>query len=547
MHALDYMKVLFLALLGAAFIAVEVWFFTSVFTAIKDQQEFSFFFALHLIERLLAMVFLSCLSMLFFSNFVTALSTLYLSSDMELLLVSPLKQRTIFLSKFAETMWNSSVPIVIFTFPILASYGYSFEAPKSFYLLAFLTTFLFIFVPAGFGVSLTMALVTFFRARKVHQIFTFLGLIFAVTLVILLRLLKPERLVNPSETDDLSVLIKSFTLPAWGFIPSTWAMKSTVAALGSDPAAYGWNMGLLALGSILSVGAAVLLAHKIFISGWIKSKETRHSPGKQTGVRMERFLEFILKRLSPQSRALLKKDIIVFLREPSQWSQLFLLGALVVIYLFNIKFLPENPLYITSTITVKNLLSWLNLGLAGFVLSAIALRFVFPSVSLEGKAFWCIGSSPVHYGRFLWIKFVLYGIPLFIFAELLSVLSNLLLGVDRFILYLSLVSIFFITMALTGLGVGLGALYPRFRLKNPARIALSSGGILFMILSFFYIGIVLWLEALPVYHFFLWKAFGHEMPLRQDALYLLGVLLASILATLVPMVLGKRAISRLEI
>jgi ABC-2 type transport system permease protein len=53
----------------------------------------------------------------------------------------------------------------------------------------------------------------------------------------------------------------------------------------------------------------------------------------------------------------------------------------------------------------------LNVGLAAFVLSAIAARFVFPAVSTEGEAFWIIQAAPVALKTFLWIKFFLYAIP----------------------------------------------------------------------------------------------------------------------------------------
>ena len=48
---------------------------------------------------------------------------------------------------------------------------------------------------------------------------------------------------------------------------------------------------------------------------------------------------------------------------------------------------------------VKNFYAFLNLGLAGFVMATVAVRFVFPAVSAEGAAFWIIRTAPISLSR----------------------------------------------------------------------------------------------------------------------------------------------------
>jgi ABC-2 type transport system permease protein len=143
------------------------------------------------------------------------------------------------------------------------------------------------------------------------------------------------------------------------------------------------------------------------------------------------------------------------------------------------------------------------MGLAGFVLSAIAVRFVFPAVSLEGRSFWIIRSSPVRMKDFLWCKFWIALIPLLFLSVFLIVVSNYLLKVTPFMMALSTVTIAFITMGITGLGVGIGAVYPKFEFENVAKISSGYGGIIFMIFAMAFIGAVVMLEALPVYMIFM--------------------------------------------
>ena len=73
------------------------------------------------------------------------------------------------------------------------------------------------------------------------------------------------------------------------------------------------------------------------------------------------------------------------------------------------------------------LISFLNLGLAGFVLAAVAARFLFPSVSLEGRQMWLLRSSPLDLRAMLWSKYWIGTVPLLVLALLITVVTNWLL------------------------------------------------------------------------------------------------------------------------
>jgi ABC-2 type transport system permease protein len=69
----------------------------------------------------------------------------------------------------------------------------------------------------------------------------------------------------------------------------------------------------------------------------------------------------------------------------------------------------------------------------GFVLATVAVRFVFPMVSAEGRAFWLIRKSPVAMHDFLWSKFWTGFVPVLLLTETLTVAANELLDVDPFL------------------------------------------------------------------------------------------------------------------
>jgi len=129
-------------------------------------------------------------------------------------------------------------------------------------------------------------------------------------------------------------------------------------------------------------------------------------------------------------RELLLKEIRVFFRDTTQWSQLILLGVLVVVYVYNIKFLPLTGPGITFFLV--NIVPFLNLALAGFVLASIAARFIFPAVSLEGRTLWLLRSSPMRVRDLLWAKYWVGTVPLLVLALGIVGVTNHLLQVSSF-------------------------------------------------------------------------------------------------------------------
>jgi ABC-2 type transport system permease protein len=140
------------------------------------------------------------------------------------------------------------------------------------------------------------------------------------------------------------------------------------------------------------------------------------------------------------------------------------------------------------------------MGLALFVLTAITARFAYPAVSMEREAFWLVKSSPLSLKAFLWIKFFIYYFPLLILTEALIVATNILLSVTPFMMMLSTVTVFFVVPGIVAMGIGLGAAYPDFKAENPTQTVTSFGGLIFMIVSAAYIGLVILIEAGPVYN-----------------------------------------------
>jgi ABC-2 type transport system permease protein len=445
----------------------------------------------YLLRAGLSWLFLTFLSFLAFSGVVTALSTFFLSDDLRLLLAAPVASHRLFYARFVRTLVHASWMVVVFLVPLLLGIGLARCAPASFYALAVLTIVPFSIIPVALGSALTLLLVNVFPARRARDILMLMGLFFAASIVILLRYIRPERLMHVESLPDITAFFSTLQSPITPLLPSFWAGETLFASLqgGRDVLHLGvlWTTALML---VIVVGAAYERWH---FAGFSNAQEAR----KARFTRLQG-LDRLAHRLplSVVRRHLLIKDVKVFLRDVSQWSQLLLLLALVLVYLYNFRVLDLERIPFMGGV-VKNVYAFVNLAMAGLVMATVAVRFVFPAVSAEGAAFWIIRTAPVSMRDYLWSKFWIGLVPVLALSEGLTVAANDLLGVDPFLKVMAGVAIIFMSFALVGLATGLGARYPRFTADNASQVAGSFGGIAFMVMAVLFVLITIALTGWP--------------------------------------------------
>jgi ABC-2 type transport system permease protein len=540
----DGLKTGVLLLLGAAFWTFLFTVSFRVLTYFRSIEGLGDLLAL----RLLSMVLLTFFSILVFSNVVTSLSTFYLSGELEPLHAAPVPIEKIFRAKFAETVVDSSWMTVIYGLPVFLAYGAVFKTGAIYYGGLLLTIIPFLIIPAALGVIVTMLLVSAFPARRARDVLVLLGLLFFVALYVLFRMLRPERLVDPDAFPTLVSYLTALQGPVSPFIPSAWAAETLSPLLRGGTA--GALFYLLMLWSTALAGIVIgeWVCERIYYGGWTRSQEGRRAMLSRSSV-AEAFFRLAVLPFRGRTRAIVRKDITLFFRDTSQWSQLFLLLALVAVYIYSFKLLPleRAPM---PTFFLQNLISFLNLGMVGFVTSAVAVRFVFPAVSLEGESFWIIRSSPLPLVDFLRAKFWSAFVPLLILSEVLIVLSNVLLKVPAFMMAVGIVTVLLMTFGVAALGIGIGAVFPRFRHQNVAQIPTGFGGIVYMLLTMLFIGTVILLEAWPVYRIFVYSISHRPVSIITWVLIcasFLLVLAINVLAVILPLRIGLKRLLQREI
>jgi ABC-2 type transport system permease protein len=167
------------------------------------------------------------------------------------------------------------------------------------------------------------------------------------------------------------------------------------------------------------------------------------------------------------------------------------------------------------------------------------VRFVFPSVSSEGAAFWIVRSAPIGLRDFLWSKFWIGLVPVLVLTEALTIVGNYLLGVDPFLAAIAPIVVLFMSLALVGLATGLGARYPRFAADSATQVAGSYGGIAFMVMAVLFVLLIVALVGWPssVYLFHQVR----RLPLGRPQLFnMYGCFLAAAAISLATWWMGMR-------
>jgi len=491
-----------------------------------------------LAAKLLGLVLISFLCLLLLSNVITALSTFFLARDLDLLVGAPVDWLAVYGAKLTETLVNSSWMVVLMAIPIFTAYGIAYDGGWWYPLVALATIIPFLVIPAALGAMLTLLLVNIFPARRTRDLLSVLAVIAAAGVVLAFRLIRPERLARPEGFRSLVDFLAVLRTPASTWLPSGWVQSALFGWLRYQPDALPFYLLWSTAAALVAIGA--ILHWTLYSAGYSKSQE---GAGRTT-VRETRKQSAFLQAFPATRRELVLKEIHTFMRDATQWSQLILLVILVIVYVFDIRYLPLHGEGITFFLA--NIIPFLNLILAGFVLASIAARFLFPSVSLEGRTWWLLKASPLSMRDLLWAKFWVGTVPLLALAIAIVFTTDVLLQVSEFMTAVSIGTITLLTFAIAGLAIGAGTFFPQFDTENAAQIPTSFGGLIFMMTAISLIGIVIVLEARPVYSYLSATAFGTPIDPTGMIYGFAAAAVLCIAATLLPIRLAERRLIALE-
>src|SRR3954452_25311257 len=490
--------------------------------------------------ELLGIILVGFFSILLLSNIITALSSFFLARDLDLLVAGPVDWLTLYGAKLIETLVHSSWMVVLMAIPMFGAYGVVYQGGPFFPLLVVGTFLPFLIIPTVLGSALTLILVNVFPARRTRDILSVIAVLAAGGVVLLFRVVRPERLARPEGFRSLVEFVTVLRTPTSPFLPSEWVQRAVLSWLQERPSLL--PVYLLWTTAAASFVLGALLHWKLYPIGFSKAQESGERWARGGGF--GRLGRKLFSPLGIVRRELVLKELRLFFRDTTQWSQLILLTVLVIVYVFNIKYLPLKGEGVTFFLV--NVIPFLNLVLAGFVLASVAARFIFPSVSLEGRTLWLLRSSPLSVHQLLWAKFWVGTLPLLILALGIVGVTDALLQVSDFMFAVSVMTIAMMTLALCGMALGFGTLFPQFETENAAQIPTSFGGLVFMIAAIGLIAGVVVLEARPVYSYLSARLYGTPTSPMEMVFGFGAAAVLCVVATIVPVGIAKRRLEAVE-
>jgi ABC-2 type transport system permease protein len=289
------------------------------------------------------------------------------------------------------------------------------------------------------------------------------------------------------------------------------------------------------------------LVGRFFFGSWTAALSSRAARfQRQAIVRRQRHRKpELLERLanllhpwSPPAAALVLKDARLFWRDPAQWIQFMIFFGLLCIYVINLRnvaFNFQNPFW-------ETMISYLNLAASSLTLSTLTTRFVFPQFSLEGRLLWLVGLAPIGVQKVLLQKFWTSCFATTVITVSLMITSSMMLHQPWLRVGFFAVAIALMSATLSGLAVGLGALFPNFKEDNPSKIVSGFGGTLCLVASFLYITLFVTCVALPD----LARVSKFSWPIPTLLPYCVALIL-SLCVMLFPLLLATRRVKNLEI
>lgn len=423
--------------------------------------------------------------MIFLSASVSALGSLYLSKDLDITLSAPLSSTEFLLGKTLDVGISVSWMVIIFSVPALLALGSFYHGGPVFMVAAPLLCVTFFALAVSLGVITAILFAAVLPSEKSRPV---LIALFLLSLGLFLMVMNgiSEGASLPG-ADPITLLTEATALGSNPWLPSTHCARALTGLLKHD-----YLIPALAtiecIGALSLLGFCMRMAHAhLYERGLSRTGQTRgffriHSRSAQQIARL------LFPFSSSVTRAIMAKEYKVFSRDLTHTVQLGLLLGITFVYLYNYQLLQGPSRMSEDVVAVWNIFLLLsNIALGSLVITSICSRFVFPSVSLEGTAFWLIQAAPLSLRELLRAKFKSWLLPISCIGGVVFISGAMALNAELPLVLASCAAGVIICHGLVGLGIGFGALFSQFDWEHSTQLSTSIGNFIFMLSSMLFL------------------------------------------------------------
>lgn len=442
---------------------------------------------------LLFSVMLTALSiMIYLSSAVSALGSLFMSKDLDLIASAPITPTQFLLSKTLEVGISVSWMVGVFALPALLAFGVFYEAGSLFIIAAPLVCALFLAMAVTLGMTTALIFAALIPSEQARPLFFSLFLLALGTSILLTQGLSDQTpLISADPARNLQHLTSR---AAQSWLPTTHCARAITALLRGDIILPLW-VAMEGLGILSALALCLRLTFSLLYDRGLARARQTHALFRIHSRTAQRLSRLLLPFSRASTRAIITKEYKIFSRDLTHTVQLILLLGITFVYLYNYQML-QGPSNVSEDVMAvwRIFLLLSNIALGSLVITSICSRFVFPSVSLEGQSFWLLQSAPVSIHDVLKAKFRSWSIPVSCIGGVVFISGAMALNAEGPLVLASCAAGIIICHGLVGLGIGLGAFFSQFEWEHSTQISTSLGSFIFMITSV----IVLSLTMVPL-------------------------------------------------
>jgi len=469
---------------------------------------------------------------IFFTGLSNAISTLFTSTNLPLLLSAPIKRKTIFNYKLLEGIFINSYIYFFVGIPIFIAYGIAFEVNPFFYLAVILVSASILLIPTALSFLISMFVIKIMPAKRAKDLAGAVNGIIFIAIWLGFNFIKVSSFdrssvdFNPASMD---VLKKVGNNIIFNLSPTELGEKVLINTVNNQ-----YLEALISLVPLFLITAVVYflcvsMAENIYYSGWSSFQETITKDKGKKDIRLKK-----------TGLPILKYDIKLIFRDTRILTQTVFQAifaiAIPVILLRD----PQNFPDIGST-TAPGIIS-ISLILPFVLVALLVSQTTSRLIPLSGKSFWIIKVSPFPIKRFLYEKFILGYINTVIFVLIVVFITFFMFKASFNILPVIILLGLELSIGITAIGIFFGAIMPKFDWDHPKRMLQPSGNILNVISNVVYV-----ILFFIIFHivFYLKEKFLFE----ELTAYVLGFLLCTVITFVlfkISITIGKNNLSKME-
>lgn len=435
-------------------------------------------------------------------NIVVSYSTMFRAKEVGFLLTKPVSFTKLFAIKFLDNFFYSSSTLLLIITAVIFGYTEYFGLPWYFIPVSVLfIIFPFMFIAGSLGAIILLIILRLSAHFGVKQVISTIGLIYGSTIISFYYFSSPVNLVNKvfEYFPNINAYFGFLEHPFIKFLPNYWISEALYWISSGKVSASGWFIYLLIVTSTVIFIFSLYLAKRWYYKTWLVSLDLAEDLSIKNNGKKRLFGFENKSNLAPHDEALLKREFILFFREPSQWTHLVVMLFLITIFISSIGSIDAMILN-AYNVYLKTLVYLVVYLFNIFLIASLSLRFVFPLVSLEGESIWKIRSAPLNHKKIIGTRLLIYFSIIFLIGQVLNFVTNY-----QFSIHLTVISQFntgLVTVLLVTLNFGMGAVFVNYKERNPIRIASSQGAsITFLFTIVFLIFLIVILFA-PLNNYF---------------------------------------------